>query len=340
MPKVTLKHVAAKAGVSYQTVSKILNKKAHVTPETEERVWQAVRELDYKPNIAARNFRTQSSYLIGYGYHHNRGESFWSPILDAFLYSVIDAAEARNYLTVFFTDSDNIHCPQPTIYAELYERKQADGFVIANVLKDDPRVAFLIDQSIPFAAFGRANDDWDHCWVDVDGFAGIEAVMTHLQERGHQRIAYINWPDLYRTGIHREAGYRQAMEKAGLTIDPTWVVHGSNSTQTGEESMAHFLSLPPQRRPTAIVCVCDQIAVGVIHAAHEAGLKIGRDLAVTGYDDIPIAKHLRPALTTVRQPIHEAGQLVVDLILKQISGESITQKGMLLTPELVVRGSS
>jgi DNA-binding LacI/PurR family transcriptional regulator len=338
MPTVTLKDVAVKVGVSYQTVSKVLNKKASVAAETEARIWQAVQELNYKPNVAARNLRTQASYLLGYAWRQTPNS--WRPILDSFLYSIIDAAEAKGYLTLIFTDGGGANCPEIGLYAELYARKQVDGFILADIIQDDPRLAFLIDQAIPFVSFGRANDNWDYCWVDVDGGQGIESVMNHLQERGHERIAFISWADASQTERHRRTGYRSGLEKAGVVFDPDWLVQGQNVARTGAEGVRRLLSLPPHRRPSAVVCATDQIAVGAINAATAAGLRVGRDFAITGYDDFPMAEHLQPPLTSVRQPIDRVGQHMVDLLLKQIQGEAIAQKGILLRPELVVRQSS
>jgi DNA-binding LacI/PurR family transcriptional regulator len=339
MSTVTLKDVAAKAGVSYQTVSKVLNHKAQVAPETEARIWRAVRELNYRPNVAAQNLRTQASHLLGYAWRHVY--TSWRPILNSFLYSVIDAAEARGYLTLFFTDRNGSTAANPTTsYAELYARKQVDGFILADVVRDDPRVAFLIEENIPFTSFGRANEEWDHCWVDVDGIAGIEAVMGHLQEQGHRRIAFITLTDASQMAQHRCEGYLRGLKKAGITPDPDWIVYGENTTQTGAEGVTRLLALAPRRRPSAVVCVTDQIAVGAMNAAIEAGLQVGRDIAITGYDDMPPAAHLQPPLTTVRQPVHQVGQHIVELLLKQINNEVIEQKGILLTPELVIRKSS
>jgi DNA-binding LacI/PurR family transcriptional regulator len=338
MPTVTLKDVAAKAGVSYQTVSKVLNNKAQVTPETEARIWQATRELNYKPNVAARNLRTQASNLIGYAWQHITIS--WRPILDSFLYSVIAAAEAQSYFTLFFTSGSATDYSNTTPYAELYARKQVDGFILADIIRDDPRVAFLIERNIPFVSFGMANSSWNYCWVDVDGRLGIEMAMAHLHERGHERIGLIGWSDASQTGWRRQEGYRRGLQKAGSSFDPDWLVFGHNSTQTGEEGLRRFLSFPAGRRPSAVVCMSDQIAVGAINVATAAGLRVGQDIAITGYDDIPMSAHLHPPLTTVRQPIHQVGRLIVDLLLKQINGEPVAQKGIMLSPELVIRKSS
>ena len=337
--QVTLKDVAARAGVSYQTVSKVLNNQATVAPETEARVRLAIRELNYRPNIGARNLRTRASNLIGFACYSPPGNG-WHPILDLFLYSIANAAEANGYLITFFTGGDKDTYENTNLYADLYARRQVEGFVLADTVQDDPRIAHLIKQGIPFTSFGRSNEGWDFCWVDVDGRAGVENVMTHLQERGHERIALITWFDRFKTGLDREAGYLCGLQAAGTPFDADWVVRGPDSAETGARGIHSFLSLPAHRRPSAVVCVSDQIAIGAMHAAMAAGLQVGRHIAITGYDDVPMAKYLHPPLTSVGQPIDQVGQHVVELLLKQLNNEPILQKGISLKPRLVVRESS
>ncbi|MDJ0752372.1 MAG: LacI family DNA-binding transcriptional regulator [Ardenticatenaceae bacterium] len=337
MPKTTtLKDVASQAGVSYQTVSKVLNGKANVTPETESRIWDAVEMLGYKPNVSARNLRTQSSHLIGYAWRaldENR------PVLDRFLYKAAQTAEEHGYhLLTFLIGSDDLMDTQT--YQAMYDRRQVDGFLLADTNQNDPRIAYLIEQGIPFTSFGQANKNWDFCWVDVDGQDGIEQVVDHLLERGHQRIAMLGWPAESQTGQHREAGYRSKMKEAGLPLETEWMVRVDNTVQAGAEGVRQLLALPTDKHPTAVVCISDVIAIGAMNGLAAAGLQVGQDIAVTGYDDIPMSEFLHPPLTTVRQPITAVGQAVVDLLLKQINNQSIEQKGILLKPRLVVRRSS
>ncbi|MCI0398046.1 MAG: LacI family DNA-binding transcriptional regulator [Chloroflexi bacterium] len=333
MPKVTLKDVAVRAGVSYQTVSKVLNKSAQVSPETAARIWRAVDELHYRPNVSARNLRIQTSNLIGYAWHYTA--SHVHPILDAFIHSVTNAAELHGYNLLTFVVRDGT-----AAYRTLYARNQVSGFVLADTVQNDSRVAQLIEHNIPFTAFGRANDDWDFCWVDVDGYAGIQATVEHLLERGHRRIAFITWPEGSQSGWYREQGYLETLQAAGIALDPAWIVRGEHSGQTGMLGLRRLLDLPPKRRPTAVVCVSDQIAIGAMNAGAAAGLVVGKDMASTGFDDMPLVEYIYPPLTSVRQPMVEAGQLAVELLLKQINGQPIEQKGILLKPELIVRESS
>lgn len=336
MAKVTLKDVAKRSGVSYQTVSKVLNQKGSVTAETEERIWEAVRNLGYRPNISARNLRTQSSNLIGYGWQQTANATP-HPILNHFLYSTVYMFEQAGYHLLTFLVENNT---DTSIYQKLYDQRQVQGFVLADTNHNDPRIAYLIENGIPFASFGQANDEWDFCWVDVDGEAGLKSVVQHLTANGHQRIGFITWPEGSRAGADRERGYGQGLQEADLAPQKEWIFRGSNDLVTGVQAMHHFLSLPPNLRPTAVSCISDQIAIGALNEAAAQGLKVGRDIAITGYDDTPIAQYLHPSLTTVKQPIQQVGEQIVALLLKQIAGKEISQKHIMLKPELIIRDSS
>jgi DNA-binding LacI/PurR family transcriptional regulator len=336
--RVTLKDVAAQAGVSYQTVSKVLNQQAQVTPETAERIWRAVRELKYEPDLGARSLRTKASHLIGYPWHHT-ADNLFHPVLDKFVHSAANAAKSYGYhLLTFVVDEDVVRNVAP--YAELYARKQVGGFILADTIQDDPRIAYLLAQEIPFVAFGRANDEWEFCWVDVDGRDGMRQVVDYLVEQGHRRIGLITWPEGSLTGQHRDEGYREGLAATGITPDPEWVIRGPNAAQTGVSGMRRLLALPERQRPTAVACVSDLIALGAIKTAVAAGLRVGGNIAITGFDDVPMGEYMLTPLTTVRQPIAEVGRAVIDLLLQQMHGEATAERGILLRPELVIRDSA
>jgi DNA-binding LacI/PurR family transcriptional regulator len=318
-------------------VSKVLNGQMQVAPKTERRIWRIARELDYRPNVSARNLRTQGSNLIGCAWVPTY-QGTWRPILNSFLHTVIAAAEQHGYLTTFFTGPENRG--DMRIYADLFLQRQTAGFVLAETTPDDSRVAFLLERHIPFVTFGQANPDWDFCWVDVDGQDGIRQVMNHLIELGHQRISLISWELPSQTGVHREQAYADALVNAGLKLDSAWIYRGADSADAGWLGFTHMMSLSPERRPTAIVCVSDHIAVGVVNAALAEGLRIGHDIAITGYDDVHMARYLHPPLTSVRQPIDEVGQRVVELLVNQLDGVEPASRSVLLKPELIVRDSS
>jgi DNA-binding LacI/PurR family transcriptional regulator len=168
----------------------------------------------------------------------------------------------------------------------------------------------------------------------------MRQIITHLQARGHEKIALITWPEGSRAGGERESGYFEQMTLAGLPVAEEWVLRGEHAVNQGYQLMTQLLALPEINRPTAVACVSDELAIGVMNAAMAQGLAIGKDIAVTGYDNVPMSEFLFPPLTTVKQPIPEAGKAVINLLLSQINGDPIAQKNVLLEPELIVRQSS
>lgn len=338
MSSATLKEVAARAGVSYQTVSKIVNGQANFAPETEARVWQAVEALNYQTNVSARNLRTKSSNLIGYGWQQSP-DGMPHPILNQFLNSAVRQAELNKFHVLAFLTEPDIETTK-VLFRDLFMRKQVEGYILANTNEDDPRIKFLIEEGIPFSAFGRANDEWDFHWVDVDNRSGMRQVTRHLVESGHQRIALITWPEGSKAGTEREAGYFQALAAAGLEPASQYIQRGENSVRNGFGLMQRLLALPKKERPTAVACVTDDLAIGAMNAVASHGMQVGHDIAITGFDNLPMSEFLYPPLTTVQQPIAEAGHMTVELLLSQLDGRPVAQKGILLEPTLVLRQSS
>jgi DNA-binding LacI/PurR family transcriptional regulator len=335
--KVTLKQVAIRAGVSYQTVSKVLNKQAQFAKETEQRILTAVQELGYRPNQIARNMRANRSFMIGYSWAQTSPDQV-NHILDKFLTSMVQAAENAGYhlLPFPFREGDGI----VNAYQELIDTGRVDAFVLSSVNYDDPRIAFLQQRNFPFVAFGRSNPELDFPYVDVDGYDGIRQVMAHLISRGHQRIAAIAWPEDSRVGNERMRGYFESMQAAGFPVRPAWIERGEGTFEFGRAAAARFLKLPLAERPTAILALNDTQAIGALHAAREQGLVVGRNLAIVGFDDAPMTQYLHPALTTVRQPIPEAGRKCVEILVSLMKGEEPLERHVLLAPELVLRASA
>jgi DNA-binding LacI/PurR family transcriptional regulator len=343
--RVTLKQVALAAGVSYQTVSKVLNRQKQVSPETEARIWSAADLLGYHPDDQARNLRLRRSRMIGYSWNaspsdprHPPPDAALNPILDQFLQSMVKAAGCAGFFILPFPPSE---ARDPiAAYRSLMNTGRVDGFVLSSLIFDDPRLSLLQEQGFPFVAFGRSNPECEFPYVDVDGAAGLRMATEHLIRQGHCAIAALAWPETSCTGQDRLAGYLQAMQAAGLVPQPHWIARGEGSFAFGYAATQRWLNLSAAKRPTGVVALNDMMAIGAMRAAQERGLSIGTDLAVVGFDDLPMVQHLTPALSSVRQPIWQVGRLVVDMLCALLEGKPVHNPHILLAPELFVRESS
>ncbi|HEX6076770.1 MAG TPA: LacI family DNA-binding transcriptional regulator [Micromonosporaceae bacterium] len=338
--QVTLDDVAGFAGVSRQTVSNVINAPERVREQTRQRVEQAIIQLGYQPNRAARALRAQASRMIGYRIEPVHEQSLAS-IHDRFLHALADAGrEADHYLLLFTADDPDAELAACT---QLFRTGGVDGFVLYGIDHGDHRPAALRGLGAPFAAFGRTDHDTEHCWVDVDNLAGVSDAVDHLVERGHRRIGFAGWPEGSGVGDRRAEGWRTALARHGLLAECHGLdVRGTDSIEEGARLGRRLLDL--DKPPSAVVAATDTLAVGVMQAARVHGLSVGRDLALVGFDDTPSAHVL--GLSSVRQPIEAVGRTIVEMLLERLPG-TLRQTdtppgpvGRLLAPTLVVRDSS
>jgi len=335
--RVTLKEVAKLAGVSYQTVSKVLNKSTQVSKETELRIMEAVRMLGYRPNQIARNMRTQRTNMVGYSWEPSSPDQV-NTILDQFLQSMAQAAEQAGYHLLCFPHHSGDE--MLAAYTDLIDTNRVDGFVISSVDYDDPRVALLQERQFPFIAFGRSNPELHFPYVDVDGAAGMYMATEHLINLGHRRIAALAWPQASRVGQNRMDGYLKALRTAGIEPKEGWIARGDGNYAFGFQAAQTWLKMPVAERPSAIVAFNDAMAVGAMRAIQLSGLQVGRDIAVTGFDDAPMVQYLSPPLTTIRQPTWDIGQRVMSSLLAILDGTLLDDPQVLVEPQLIIRQSS
>ena len=335
----TLKDVAARAAVSYQTVSKVINGTSRVPPTTEERIWTAVRDLNYVPSEQGRNLRTRRSGMIGYSWRSTDPAITPSPVMDEFLTAMVGEAEAAGYYLLPFS-RDTVD-GQVNDYRRLISSGRVDGFVLSSLDYDDPRLSYLLAEGFPFVAFGRSDPFVDFPFVDIDGGAGLLQVVDHLVSRGHRRIALAGLPEASRVGDDRLQGYLDGLRRHGLPIDLRLVVRGEDSVEGGRRAMSGWLGTGGTAdRPTAVAAMSDTIAIGVMEVVRARGLVVGSEIAVTGFDDAPMSRYLEPKLTTVRQPLREAGHQAIQAIARLIEGQPLDARHVLLVPKLIVRESS
>jgi DNA-binding LacI/PurR family transcriptional regulator len=332
---VTLKDIAERVGKSVPTVSRALADFDDISPKTREEVQRVAREMGYEPNISARNLqkqRTDTIALIVPTANHLRfSDPFFSELLTGIVEKIAEEGFSLNISTSATGDESEM-------YLRHVRGRRVDGFIVVRTQRRDSRINVLRELNVPFVAFGRVEGDNDFHLVDEDDAAGIRLVVDHLVQLGHSRIAFIAEPTTFTKPYHRMQGYQEGLRAHGLPFDPDLVFRSKFRQRSGREGARRLLAM--ENPPTAIIASNDLMALGAISEARDMGLVVGRDVSITGFDDILLAEYANPALTTVHQPALQLGAAVAEMLLKVIKQEPVAQKQIVLQPRLVVRQST
>ncbi|KOX18908.1 hypothetical protein ADK67_34665 [Saccharothrix sp. NRRL B-16348] len=325
---VTIRQVALHAGVSRQTVSNVLNAPHRVDPATRQRVRASVEALGYRPNRNARNLAARRAGLIGYCVPIT---STPSAFLDRFLHLLTAEVEGSGRHVLLFTGTGAVDA-----YADLVAQRAVDGFVLANTVDQDPRHRWLADHDVPFVSFGRTgNDDQPGPWVDLDGAAVCYRLVDRLHDLGRSRIAFVGWRGATAQNVERLRGWKAGCRALDLPADRI-VFAEADTVEAGGAAMRDLLD--SEVLPDAVIAVSDPLAVGVHREVRRRGLRPGTDVAVTGFDDSPLASVVDGGLTSVRQPVERFARTAVDLLDSTASATS--DRGVLLPGEIISRGSA
>ena len=323
-----MRDVAKLAGVSHQTVSRVLNNHANVRPETRDRVIEAMRHLDYQRNTAARALVTRRSQTLGL-------VTFDTTLVGpaSMVYGIEQAARDAGY----FVSIVSVRTLEREVVIDAIKRlrEQAVEGIIA-IAPQDSAVAALskVPEDIPVVGVG-VGQSADVPMVGVDNTTGAAMAVRHLLDLGHRTVAHIAGPSTWPEAQERETGWRRALHDAG--IDAPAARPGDWSARSGYEH-GHTLAADP--RVTALFCANDQMALGALSAIYQVGRRVPQDVSVVGFDDIPEAAYLHPPLTTVRQDFAAVGRQSLELLVEQLASGSRSPKRLLLTPSLVIRASS
>ncbi len=340
---VTLKDIGARVNKSVTTVSRALAGCSDVSPKTIRLVKEAAEEMGYVPNTLAQRLQKNVTDTIGIVVPYS-AKGYADPFFSELLAGIgREASEQGLDLLVAYAKQEN----ELSLYKKLIEGKRVDGFVISRTLCQDERIRYLSSIKFPFATFGMVESPEKFPFVEEDSEYAMARVVDHLAGRGHTRIACICPPLTVNFSSIRLQAVKKHMQRLGLSLPDELIAMGSFDQKDGYEQTQRLLDLP--NPPTAIICFNDSIAFGAINAGKERGLTIGKDLAITGFDDVPMAELYRPPLTTVRQPIADIGSLVTKLLIKAIQerhpnykaeAEGIENMQIILCPTLIIRESS
>src|SRR5215207_6395288 len=327
----TIREVAESAGVSYATVSHVINNTRLVSPETRERVVTAMDALHYRPNALARSLRQGKTNTIGLVLPDSA-----NPFFAEISRSIEDEAFKKGY-SVFLCNTE-LDTQRELFYVDVLSKKQVDGIIFIAAGDQTDSVDFLLRRSMPLVMIDRNVPKVEADAVFTDNQLGGFLATQHLLELGHIRIACIAGPSSITPSAERIIGYRKALEQAGISYDENLLVRGDYHAQSGMEITHSLLKMTP--RPTAIFALNDLMAIGALRAATEAGYSIPKDVAVVGYDDLDISRFTNPPLTTIAHPKKEIGTQAVHLLVDRMSHKSRPPSHLVLPPELIIRRST
>lgn len=327
-----LEHIAKIAGVSKSTVSRVINNQPNVKEGTRQRVLDAIRTIDYRPNNAARALVTRQTRVLSLVVPIALAETFTDPYFPALIQGITLAANERNYAIMLWVGQSSEEEDQ---YCErILSNGLFDGIIMASAVDGDPLLQRIVPSQYPHVLIGPPQQDVNLS-VDVDNRSAACEAVTHLVQLGFQRIAMITGPLNAGSARHRLEGYRDALTNGGRTVDDSLVIVGNYDEVSGFNAMNTLI----QRDVDAVFCSSDMIALGVMRALLNAGLRVPEDVAVVGFDDMPFAATTNPPLTTVHQPIDDLGRTATQLLISLIEGEPVPTTHVVLKAHLVVRST-
>ncbi|MEL6869850.1 MAG: LacI family DNA-binding transcriptional regulator [Pseudomonadota bacterium] len=330
--KATINDVARHAGVSIKTVSRVLNHEPKVRASTRERIESAMKALNYRPNSPGRMLASNKTYLIGLIY----GDS--SSYITRIQNGVLEACHGEHYDLLIHP----CEYTSPKLLdeiRELVEAPRVDGLLLVPPIADLASVRDLIAElGVPNVLISRetvSDDDWG---VGTNDRAICAQMTKHLIRLGHERIAFVQAQEDHKAMANRYAGFVDGMNDAGLRVRKRFVLRGDNNFESGIDAAMRLLRMTP--RPTAIFCANDHMAAGAVRATHELGLKIPGDVSIAGFDDMPIASQIWPALTTIKQPLNRMAHRATQMLIRGLRNDDVSDLSRIVEAEIVERAST
>jgi LacI family transcriptional regulator len=331
--KATIDDVAALAGVSMKTVSRVFNNEPNVRPAMREKVIAAIAELDYRPNMSARSLAGNRSYLLGLLY----GIPSAHYVLDI-QEGVLDVCRPQGYeLIVHPCNHQDTQLAHEV--SELIRDKRIDGVMLTPPISDNIALMQALKRlAVPFVRVAPTENKTLSPYVETNDREATYEMTCQLIAMGHSRIGFICGHPDHRAVTLRFDGYKAALIENNIPVALDRVAQGYNSFESGEQCARMLLQKTP--RPTAIFAANDDMAAGVMMVAHQLGIKIPEELSVAGFDDTTVAHQIWPALTTIRQPIQQMAKKATDLLLKQLKGKEVQLPASMLSSSIIVRQST
>jgi DNA-binding LacI/PurR family transcriptional regulator len=325
-----MREVAAEAGVSLATVSRVLAGSADVAPELAGRVKLVAKALGYHPNAAARGLRTGRSLTVGLVV-----PDIQNPFFTSVMSGLEDVLRAGNYSLFLANAAEDVE--RERLHLQRLLADGAAGVLFVPVAPPEVHYHYLRAAGIPVVTLSRDHPQLNADSVTVDNTAGVQGAVRHLIGLGHRRIAFINGPVFRSTSRERLAGYEQALREAAIPIEPELIRISDFRQAGGFESMRALLAMGD--RPTAVMSGNNMMTLGALEAIHSGGVRVPDEIALVGFDDMPWATSLKPSLTAVAQPTFEIGRTAAQLLLDRLQDPELPVRHIVLETTLHVRAS-
>jgi LacI family transcriptional regulator len=308
-----LKHLAQSLGLSITTVSRALDGYSDVASATRERVQEAARAMNYRPNPAARSLRRSKAEAVAVTMPTEPGR--FGPATFLNMLATCSQRLAEEGLDLMLLPTAGRAAEMDT-YRRLLDGRRADAVIVVRTRLEDERVALLTERRIPFVTHGRTARCEEHAFIDGDGEAGFREAAQHLAAMGHRRIAHIAAPQDLTFAHLRRKGWLAALEEAG---NSERLEYTAQPTEAGGYEAAQWL-LQQDAPPTALLCATDSMAIGALSALKEHGLTAGRDIAVIGHDNLPTAAFTDPPLSTMEIAVPDVGRQLAEMLIARLGG--------------------
>ncbi|MBN1641849.1 MAG: LacI family DNA-binding transcriptional regulator [Anaerolineae bacterium] len=331
MRRVTIKDVAQEAGVSPQTVSRAINDKGEISPQTRGRILRIAERLGYRPNSVARSLATRRTRNIGLVV-----PDVSNPFFAGTARGIEDAAQQSHYNIFLCNTDENVGREMDALHS--LEAQRVEGIILCSSRLSEGQLQRLADRYQPLVLLNRQIDHPHAGCVVVDDANGSAEAVRYLLQLGHRKIGLLAGPRASHSGRLRLHGYRAAMQACGQRVLPTWQEHCAPQVEGGRSAAQVLLQRAPEL--TALLAYNDLVAVGALRACRDMGWQVPDRLAIIGCDDVPLAALVSPALTTIHVPTYNLGQRALGLLLEMMGDEDGRPEPIVVSPHLVIRDSS
>lgn len=334
MNNLTLEDIAKKSGVSRSTVSRVINDHPNVSKKVRKHVKEVIQQTGYQPHLAARALVSQRTLMCGLILPRSIDTFFTDPYYPSLIQGIAQACSSQNYTFSLFLVDENENEDQ--IFTKVARRGFMDGILFQSYQRGDLLMDKLSESGIPLVVLGRPFQNKHLSYVDIENIKSVENAIQYLLDKGHKKIGTITGPQNTAVGIDRKKGYQQAFIKNDIPIDNALIVEGTFTEESGYFGMKQLLS----QKPDAVFTASDEMAVGAIRAINEEYLEVPRDISIIGFDDFPMRTMVRPALTTIHQPIEQFCSEALKMLITLVEEGLEPCRKVILKSDFIIRDST